>query len=333
MPLLGLITVGIRVRVFVPDDVSPCRSRGAATRRTSISGARGARRSSGRCATSSASRDRGDRSAWRARAGRPRCGCGSPSRTGTVREYLLHHHLRADRWYRVGRTILYGQLEDEIPFGSVRRLVLFEDYALRLLRDVGSASPARTASSSSPRTASTCSSPSSSSTRRRSATPRSTRRDRRGDGWCTALGLGLAHRDIKPANLLVNDGHLQLVDVSGLEIRPTPWRQAVDLANMMLTLALRRDADRVYARASRLLARRGRRGVRRRRGSRSPRRSGAAEGGPPLAPGAVQELAPDSYPLGPAVGRRGAGLSPWPRSSARFTLAAMMFTTLAVGLD
>jgi serine/threonine protein kinase len=62
---------------------------------------------------------------------------------------------------------------------------------------------------------------------------------------------GLAHRDIKPANLLVRDGHLQLVDVSGLEVRPTPWRQAVDLANMMLTLALQSDPDRVFARATR----------------------------------------------------------------------------------
>ena len=61
---------------------------------------------------------------------------------------------------------------------------------------------------------------------------------------------GFAHRDLKPANLLVVSGHLQLVDVSALEVRPSPWRQAVDLANMMLCLALRTDADRVYARAT-----------------------------------------------------------------------------------
>jgi len=60
---------------------------------------------------------------------------------------------------------------------------------------------------------------------------------------------GLAHRDIKPANLLVVDGHLQVIDVSGLEIRASSWRQAVDLANMMLVLALRTDPDRVYQRA------------------------------------------------------------------------------------
>ena len=63
---------------------------------------------------------------------------------------------------------------------------------------------------------------------------------------------GVAHRDIKPANLLVRDGHLQLVDVSALEVRPSPWRQAVDLANMMMTLAVRTDAERVYERASRV---------------------------------------------------------------------------------
>jgi hypothetical protein len=66
----------------------------------------------------------------------------------------------------------------------------------------------------------------------------------------TFWDVGVAHRDIKPANLLVRDGHLQLVDVSGLEIRPSPWRQAVDLANMMMTLALRSEPGRVYARAT-----------------------------------------------------------------------------------
>ena len=60
---------------------------------------------------------------------------------------------------------------------------------------------------------------------------------------------GLAHRDIKPANLLVRDGRLLLIDVAFAEVRPTPWWQAVDLANMMLCLALRSSAERVYQRA------------------------------------------------------------------------------------
>jgi tRNA A-37 threonylcarbamoyl transferase component Bud32 len=48
---------------------------------------------------------------------------------------------------------------------------------------------------------------------------------------------GLAHRDIKPANLLVRDGTLYLIDVFFTEVRPSPWRQGVDLANMLLVLA------------------------------------------------------------------------------------------------
>src|SRR5689334_20613094 len=46
-------------------------------------------------------------------------------------------HVRADRWYKLGRTILYGSLEDESPFNTVRRLAEYEDYALRLLQDIG----------------------------------------------------------------------------------------------------------------------------------------------------------------------------------------------------
>jgi hypothetical protein len=46
-------------------------------------------------------------------------------------------HLRSDRWYKLGRMLLYGALEDEKPFNSVRRLVEYEDYMLRLMADVG----------------------------------------------------------------------------------------------------------------------------------------------------------------------------------------------------
>jgi hypothetical protein len=61
--------------------------------------------------------------------------------------------------------------------------------------------------------------------------------------------VGLAHRDIKPANLMVRDGTLLVIDTAFAEVRPSPWRQAVDLANMMLVLGLRVGARRVYARA------------------------------------------------------------------------------------
>ena len=161
-------------------------------------------------------------------------------------------HARADRWYRVVREVLYGQLEDETPMGSVRRLVTYEDYALRSLRDAG-VGVARTYGVV-------------------ELTPNReymlvteffeggrNLSDSDVDDTVIEGGLalvrrlwdtGFAHRDLKPANLLVVGGHLQLVDVSALEVRPSPWRQAVDLANMMLCLALRTDADRVYARAT-----------------------------------------------------------------------------------
>jgi len=63
------------------------------------------------------------------------------------------------------------------------------------------------------------------------------------------VGRGTRPPRRQPANLLVRDGRLLLIDVAFAEVRPTPWRQAVDLANMMLCLALRSSAERVYQRA------------------------------------------------------------------------------------
>jgi tRNA A-37 threonylcarbamoyl transferase component Bud32 len=160
-------------------------------------------------------------------------------------------HLRADRWYRIGRTMLYGRLEDEVPFASVRRLVEYEDYALRLLDDVGItvAHPYGVVELTPHREYLLVTEFLSGSTPMTDAEIDDVIID---DGLRLIRSLwdaGIAHRDIKPANLLVREGHLRLVDVSGVEVRPTPWREAVDLANMMLTLALRSDPDRVYERA------------------------------------------------------------------------------------
>jgi len=57
------------------------------------------------------------------------------------------------------------------------------------------------------------------------------------------------HRDIKPANLMVQGDELRLIDVFFVQVRPSAWRQAVDLGNMMLVLALRSDPDHVYEKA------------------------------------------------------------------------------------
>jgi tRNA A-37 threonylcarbamoyl transferase component Bud32/membrane-associated phospholipid phosphatase len=162
-------------------------------------------------------------------------------------------HVRSDRWYKLGRALLYGQLEDEKPFHSVRRLVQYEDYILRLFSDAGLPVPHPLGIVE--------------ITPEREyllvtefITGAKEVGDAEIDDSIIDQGLavvrrmweiGMAHRDIKPANLLVRDGTLFVIDSAFAEVRPSPWRQAVDLANMMLVLALRTDADRVYQRARR----------------------------------------------------------------------------------
>jgi hypothetical protein len=61
---------------------------------------------------------------------------------------------------------------------------------------------------------------------------------------------GLAHRDIKPANILARNDDIYLIDHAFGEIRPSPWRQAVDLSNMMLTLSVGYPPEEVHRRAA-----------------------------------------------------------------------------------
>jgi membrane-associated phospholipid phosphatase len=160
-------------------------------------------------------------------------------------------HLRSDRWYKMGRTLLYGRLEDEATFPSVRRLVEYEDYLLRLMAAAGlpvarsygfiEITPEREYVIVNEFL-----------TGAREIGDVEVDEAIIDDALRIVRGMwdaGLAHRDIKPANLLVRDKKVFLVDVAFAEVRPSPWRQAVDLANMMLVLALSSDPDLVYERA------------------------------------------------------------------------------------
>jgi tRNA A-37 threonylcarbamoyl transferase component Bud32/membrane-associated phospholipid phosphatase len=163
-------------------------------------------------------------------------------------------HVRSDRWYKLGRQILYGALEDETPFGTVRRFVEYEDYALRLLQDEGFPSPRSygVVEITPEREYMIVMEFFDGAVEIGEAEVSGTVVDEGLQLVRSMWDLGIAHRDIKPANLMVQDGHLRLIDVFFVQVRPSPWRQAVDLANMMLTLALRSDARFVYERATRL---------------------------------------------------------------------------------
>jgi len=154
---------------------------------------------------------------------------------------------RLGRLAGLARTVIYGRLEDEKPFSTVRWLVEYEDHLLRLMRDAGLPTPDPHGFVE--------------------ITPereylivieflegaRELRNieveDRIIDRGLRVVrriwDAGLAHRDIKPSNLLVRDGRVLLIDVAFAAVRPTPRRQAVDLANMMLTLALASTPEHV----------------------------------------------------------------------------------------
>ena len=161
------------------------------------------------------------------------------------------NHLRADRFYKLWRTIAYGALEDEVRFTSVRRLVEYEDYMMLRMKEAGvpSAEPFGFVEITPEREYLIV-------TEFLQDAEEITTAPIDDDTIDDALLMirrlwdaGLAHRDVKPANVMVKDGKVRMIDVAFGTIRPSPWRQAVDLANMMIILGLRSDPDHVYERA------------------------------------------------------------------------------------
>jgi len=160
-------------------------------------------------------------------------------------------HLRSDRWYKFGRTLMYGRLEDETKFTTVSRLVEYEDYLGLKMAHAGIRVPKSHGIVE--------------------ITPGreyvlvtdflegfveigEAEVDERviDNGLHIVRQLwdgGLAHRDVKPSNVMTRGPEVALIDVAFSQVRPSPWRQAIDLANMMLVLALRSDAATVYERA------------------------------------------------------------------------------------
>jgi len=253
--VFAVATLVVAFRWFTPNEVYPVQYRRGKTAHLDVTGARGV-------AIKTAMRDQLGVEVLEVKpVGLEGSGGSTPLRiqvSADPQTYLFGKlyamsHVRADRWYKIGRTILYGRLEDETPFNSVRRLIEYEDYALRLLRDLGvpTAAPGGVVEITPEREylfltefvdgGKEIGDPAVEVTD-----------DIVDQGLALVRQLwdaGIAHRDIKPANLLVQQGRLILIDDAFVQVRPSPWRQAVDLANMMLVLGLRTDADRVYQRA------------------------------------------------------------------------------------
>ena len=249
--LFGAAAAAVVFKLFVPEAVFPVSYRRGVTAHLDVTGARGA-------AIRSALSDQlgydvhtvephglagsGGSTPLRIEL------AGAPNRVIFGKLYAANH-LRADRWYKLGRTLLYGSLEDEVRFSSVRRLVEYEDYMLLRTEQAGvPTTPPLGVVGITPEREYLL------------ITGFLTDAVELGEAEITpdiidqALGIvrrfwdiGMAHRDIKPSNLMVQEGSVRVIDVSFATLRPSPWREAVDLANMMLVLALRADPEVVYS--------------------------------------------------------------------------------------
>ena len=140
---IGVTVSLLGFRLFAPNEAFPVTYRRGRAAHLDVGGARGQ-------AIRQALRDQlglgrrtSNRSGWPARPGRPRYAsrlAGDPGQWLFGKLYA-RTHLRADRWYKLGRELLYGRLEDEKPFNTVRRLVQQEDYMLHKMHVAGLPTP------------------------------------------------------------------------------------------------------------------------------------------------------------------------------------------------
>ena len=162
------------------------------------------------------------------------------------------NHVRADRWYKLGPhpPVRPARGRSAVPVG--RRLVEYEDYTLRLMRDSGipTAEPYGIVELTPEREYLLVTEFFDGAMEIGDAEVDDDdhRPGPRADPQ--ALGLpGSRTATSSPPTCWCRTGTSQLIDVAFAQVRPSPWRQAVDLANMMLVLAVRTDAERVYERA------------------------------------------------------------------------------------
>ncbi len=163
------------------------------------------------------------------------------------------NHLRSDRWYKLVRQLRYGRLEDETRYPSVRRLVQHEDYMLHVFESYGipSAAPYGIVEITPDIEYLIVTEYIQDATEILDAEIDDEIIDRALGIIQTMWASSLAHRDVKPANVMVKSRRVYLIDLAFGEVNPSSWRHAVDLANMMLILALGSTPEHVLERARR----------------------------------------------------------------------------------